>query len=248
MTTPCATGFAQDLEIISSDTLADPDAHPWSIFVISSLIPSNFGLELGYNNMRKLLQNEGVNFFPFYHLIDWGTGIRYRRTYLQMQFSHSFFNTFTPGASTASGRLGARASYFCGSLSLGYAVWQNRNRALIVNSGVQAAAVELHLTDESVRTILNFNQLGNPFPVARAWPTLRHAGPALHFSVELVNGRPKKPYHIASTLCLGYWHGFGNERWSADNALVQNAPSDRTGMLYLALKYWLSRNASPKKR
>ncbi len=240
--------FSQNLEPVTtvSDTLTDPDAYRRSLYLTSGLVPGHFGLEMGYANMRRLLQAQGVKQSPGRHLFAWGFGARFRRLYLEMHYSYSFFDNFTPGESRPSGRVDARARFYSAGLQAGYAFWQDRNSAALLRCGLQVSRYELYLHERSGGAILNFNQFGAPSPPARTWPVMTHTGPALNIAVELLRGRPKKGQHMAFSARAGYIIGLGQEQWRALNARGLNAPADRTSQAYISANYWLSQNYTRK--
>ncbi len=242
--------FSQNLEPVASlsDTLVNPDAYNWSLYLVSGFLPGHLGFETGYSNMRQLLRTEGVKNDPGRHLFAWGVGARFRRLYLEMHYSHSVFAVSTIGESRPSGRVDARSLFFDAGIQAGYAVWQDRNTAVLLRCGLQISRYELHLNEISGGAILNFQNFGAPRPPARTWPVMAHTGPALNIAAELLRGRPKKGQHISFSTRAGYVLGLGQERWRAEGALGLNAPVDRIGQVYLSLNYWLSHNFKPKSR
>jgi hypothetical protein len=239
---PCA--FSQNLEPVTvvSDTLTDPDAYRRSLYLTSSLVPGYFGLEMGYGNMRRLLQAQGVKHDPVRHLFAWGLGARFHRVYLWLDFTHSIFDNFTTGESRPSGQVNVRSQFHNVGLQAGYAFWQDRNSAGLLRCGLQISRYELYLQERSGGAILNFDQFGAPSPPARTWPVMTHTGPALNIAAELLWGRPKKGQHVAFSTLAGYMIGLGQEQWRALNALGLNAPADRVSQAYISTNYWLSRN------
>ncbi len=240
--------FSQNLEpvIVASDTLTDPDAYRRSLYLTSSLVPGHLGLEMGYANMRRLLQAQGVKHDPGRQLFAWGLGARFHRVYLELHYTHSFFDNFTAGESRPSGVVNARARFHSAGLQAGYAFWQDRNSAALLRCGLQISHYELYLQERSGGAILNFNQFGTPSPPARTWPVMTHTGPALNIAVELLRGRPKKGQHMAFSARAGYIIGLGQEQWRALNAWGLNAPADRTSQAYISANYWLSQNYTRK--
>lgn len=117
------------------------------------------------------------------------------------------------------------------SLSLGYAVFAERNYFLYINSGAGYA--------EYVRTIeiksLQPTSLSSALQSGTGQSfALRNTGAFLDFSLETMN-RTKKEKAVGISIKLGYRYGLKANEWNSTFNSFTGVPSDRMGNLYTQL-------------
>ena len=131
------------------------------------------------------------------------------------------------------------------SLTLGYAIFSERNYFLYLNLGAGYAeylrTIEIKNSQSTTLTSALQSGIGQSF-------VLRNKGIFLDFSLETMI-RTKKVDTIGKSFKLGYRYGLKENEWNSTFNSFTETPSDRMGNLYFQLTLtlpYLSRSSSKK--
>lgn len=195
--------------------------------------------------MYRLLQNEDIKPETTRTMYQFAAGVRYQRLFGEISVSSTFGSLASAVYSSRKNirSIGLEFSHAGGNL--GYALYQDRNIMLVLRGGMEFIWHSLLLTENRSDAVIDFSRLGTA-PEHNTWPVFRHAGFAGHISLELLNGRAKKPSTLAVSQRIGYQFGLRDKAWAVSGIQAVNTPSDRAGMIYFTTAFWLARNLERK--
>lgn len=231
-------------EITNGSTgLPDPDQYPFELYFKVGPPVASSSLTTGYQNMRQLIDDGGLEYARFREMSILEGGIRFKRFYVEIGTAIEF----TPFISdpVSNGFFSMHSTSSIGWLGLGYSVWQDRNSALLVHlgAGLMASSVDIR----QVRNLnpVDFNAIygvgaGNPSIL------LYHENTFWDIGVEWWQGRAKNRVSAGEAFRIGYRRGINETAWETPNTTSLNAPLDRMGELYFNACFHLGR-AYPSK-
>jgi len=234
------TASAQVLTPVDStlSPLKDPNTYKTSFYLITSSFVGEFGVNLGGENMRSLLQDYGIRSSRVGHSFRAGAGVRIGRVFTELRLTSPY-----AAEESFEGGYWVSSTLQTAGLSVGVSLWQNRNQELILKGGLGAASTNIRV--QGGPGAQGFD-LGQPDGSASAWPTLSHEEIFWEAGVDFVIGRPKGPTSLSEVISLGVRGGITNRPWETTGVVSTGLPQDRTLQLYMATTFFLSYNRNPR--
>lgn len=221
-----------------STELPDPDQYPFEMYLKVGPPVATFSETTGYQNMRQLLEDGGLEYTRFREMIVLEGGIRFKRFYAEIGTAIEF----TPFISdpVSNGFFSIHSTSSIAWLGVGYSVWQDRNSALLLHVGMGLKANSVNFRQVRNLDPVDFSTLytagaGNPSIL------LYHENTFWDIGVEWWQGRAKNRVSAGEAFRIGYRRGINETAWKSVNTSSLNAPMDRIGELYMYACFHLGR-------
>lgn len=226
-----------------STGLPDPDQYPFELYVKMGLPITSFSATTGYQNIRKLVEDGGLEYTRLREMTILEGGLRFKRFYVEAGTAIEV--TTSPFTPVSNGFFSLNSTSTTAWLGVGYSVWQDRNSALLLHLGMGLMATSVDF--RQVRNInpVDFNTLftagaGNPAFL------LYHESRFWDIGIEWWQGRAKNQVSVGEAFRIGYRRGINETAWEATNTSSLNAPLDRMGELYFNACFHLGRSYPSK--
>lgn len=182
-------------------------------------------------NLNKLLDSKKIDTWDFLQTVP--VNLNFQKNRFKVGAEVTFSLPDSPRKSQDKFATSLNANML--NLSLGYAIFSERNYFLYLNLGAGYAEYlrTIEIKNQQATTLTSALQSG----IGQSF-VLRNKGGFLDFSIETMIRTPKVKA-IGKSIKLGYRYGFQENAWNSTFNSFTETPSDRMGNLYFQFMFTL---------
>ncbi len=231
-----AISLGQVLEEVPNENKGpgNPDHYNKGFFLALAVPVATLNIDLGHQNMKALLEGDGLAFPNMVPSTAIGIGGYLGRFYGRAGMNYSLGQSGRDFFADQGRSLRRGLDEI--SLQLGLAIWQTRNVSLIAWAGAGFLSSSVVIQDYRGINSVDLNEITEG-GLRTGWPILYHESGVIDLSLEYQAGRPKNRTSLNESIRVGYRFGWQEEPWRLESGNLSTPLTDRVSQLYVQINF-----------